>query len=97
VDATEGAPEATQKAVLDAVYAKYNRDGKFTFVWTSCEGDAKTVCNKLEVESKPALVVLNSKKGKIAKVPAFTVDDATSVLNRALSGDLTYSKLKEEL
>lgn len=97
VDASNGAPEATHKEVLDTLYAKYSRDGKFTFGWTSCEGDSSALCDKLEVTSRPALAVYNSKKGKIAKAAGYNVEDATSVLNRAISGDLSYSKLKQDL
>lgn len=79
------------------MYAKYSKDGKFTFGWTSCEGDSKALCDKLDVTSKPTLAVLNSKKGKVAKAAGFTAEDAASVLNRALSGDLSYSKLKQDL
>lgn len=75
------------------MYAKYSKDGKFTFVWTT----DNAISEKFGVEQKPALVVFNSKKGKVAKASEFAVSEVTSILNRALSGDLSYTKLKEDL
>jgi len=81
-------PTADHQAVLEATYSKYNKDGKFTFVWATCEEGS--LCNKFGV-SAPAVVVYNSKKSKVAKAPAFNYDEVSAVLNRALSGDLSWT------
>jgi len=85
-----------QKATLETVFSKYSKDGKFTFVFTSCDGEGKALCSKFGVSSAPALVLYNSKKNKVALASSYTVEDISSVMNRALSGDLSWNKLQQQ-
>jgi len=91
-----GSSDEDKKIFLD-ISTRYGKDGKFSFAWTSCDGDAKSVCTKFGISSLPSLVLYNAKKSKVASPPGFTEGDISATLNRALGGDLPWSVLKEDL
>jgi len=80
----------TDKAVLDAVINKYQKDGKFKFVVVSPSEDA--VQTKFGTSGVGALVY-NTKRQRIAKAASFDVDAIGELLDRVLGGDATYQKL----
>jgi len=80
------------KKLFSDVTARYGKDSKFSnFAWTSCEGETKSVCTKFGISSLPSLVVYRPTQKKVASAAAFTDDEISAVLNRALGGDLKWS------
>ena len=84
------------QTILANVYDRYHKDGKFTFLWTSCQEADQALCTKFGVEEKPRSVIYNMKKEKVAQTE-LNEEALSASLNRALSGDLSYTKLKTEL
>jgi len=92
-DGTSHSVQPQQNAILTAVLTKWNKDGKFKFVWVdrAVHGDMTT---KFGIATEgPSLVVFNGKRSKFATADSFTEVAVHRLLEHVNTGDVKYQQL----
>jgi len=80
-----------QNVVLTNILAKWNKDGKFKFVWVD-RASSGEFGPKMGIAG-PSLVVYNGKRSKFAKSEAFDETAAHRMLEHVNAGDVKYQQL----
>jgi len=92
-DGTSRSVQPQQNAILTTIVTKWNKDGKFKFVWVdrAVHGDMTT---KFGIATEgPSLVVFNGKRSKFATADSFTEVAVHRLLEHVNAGDVKYQQL----
>jgi protein disulfide-isomerase A6 len=88
--------DAEQMKVYKALATKFHND-PFEFVWVD-RNQAQSFLDKFEISdnSKPNVVVYYAKRSKFVLVDNFSEEAISNTLDRVISGDAPYKRLKKD-